>query len=374
MRTLPVLAGRSRELETCVFCPKLCRGTCPVSNAEPRETLTPWGKMTTAWMVAHGDVPADAQTAAPAWACTGCLACSAMCEHSNPVGDTLLDARDATGALGLAPPGAARALGRFARHAAKTRDAARRLAARAGLPARAPDAVLVGCAYLRAAPDEARAAVDVASQLAGGPVAVVDACCGLPLRLAGDRRAFERHAAGVARSLAPFERVFAVDAGCALTLKTRYRETTGVDIGARTVVLVEAAARELARRGPRSSAPLVPSGEAVRWHDPCALGRGLGIYDAPRAVLARALGRAPDEFEDAREDAACSGGGGLLPATMPDVARAIAESRIESHERAGGGRVVTGCASSLVALRARGRAAGVHVDDIVTWAARALRA
>ena len=87
-------------------------------------------------------------------------------------------------------------------------------------------------------------------------------------------------------------------------------------------------------------------------------------------MLAQILGAAPAEFDDAREGAACSGAGGLLPATMPDTARQIARSRADAHLRAGGGRIVTACASSLATLRraARGRFA---VDDLSTWIARA---
>src|SRR5579863_7121747 len=110
MRVLPQLEERRGELEKCVFCPKLCRSACPVSNAEPRETITPWGKMTAAWQVAHGDVALDASHAAPAWACTGCFACREACDHRNTVTDALFDARDGLQRAGLAPHGAARAI------------------------------------------------------------------------------------------------------------------------------------------------------------------------------------------------------------------------------------------------------------------------
>ena len=53
LRRLPTLGARKDTLEKCVFCPKLCRSACPVSNAEPRETLTPWGKMSTAYFAAR---------------------------------------------------------------------------------------------------------------------------------------------------------------------------------------------------------------------------------------------------------------------------------------------------------------------------------
>jgi Fe-S oxidoreductase len=368
MRALPLLEPRRAALEKCVFCPKLCRSACPVSNAEPRETITPWGKMSAAWMAAHGDTPTNRSHAAPAWACTGCFGCREACDHRNPVADVLLDARDALVRAGAAPDGATRVLEGFARHDADTRAAARELASLPGCDRRASDALLVGCGYLRAAPREAREAVDAAARLVGGRVAVVEACCGLPLRLAGDARRFARHARDTARDLTRYARVIVVDAGCAHALTRRFPEA-GVDLPVHVELLVETAARKL------SELSVVPraTGEPVRWHDPCQLGRGLGIYEAPRAVLARALGRAPDELDDRREHAVCSGAGGLLPSTMPEAARGIADARLRAHALAGGGRVVTACASSLMALRKRAGPSAVAVDDLVTWIAGALR-
>ena len=380
MRALPLLEPRRAALEKCVFCPKLCRSACPVSNAEPRETITPWGKMSLAWMAAHGDVPVDGPHAAPAWACTGCYGCREACDHKNPVADVLLDARDAHARAGVAPSGARRVLDRFARHDAATRLASRELAAHPRVRADAPDALLVGCVYLRGAPREARDAVDAATALSGEPVALVESCCGLPLRLAGDREGFARHAAAVARSLDERARVTVVDAGCAMTLRHRYAEA-GVGLRPPVELLVEQASRALARMK-----HVAHEAGAVRWHDPCQLGRGLGVYEAPRAVLGRALGHAPEEFDlhERRDRGVCSGAGGLLPATMPEVARDIARARVAAHTRLAGGagegpgRIVTACSSSLLAMRrsaARASpASGVAVDDLVSWIARALSA
>ena len=366
MRALPLLETRRSALELCVFCPKLCRSACPVSNAEPRETITPWGKMSLAWMAAHGDVPVDDAHAAPAWACTTCYGCREACDHRNVVGDVLLDARDSLARHGVAPEGARRVLEGFGRHDVETRIAARDLASHPRVDAHAKQALLIGCGYVRAAPREAKDALEAAIALTGEPVALVEGCCGLPLRLAGDRDGFRRHAASFARSVEGRGHVLVVDAGCAMTLMQRYAEV-GVTLEPPVELLVERAARELARMKhvPHEAGP-------VRYHDPCQLGRGLGVYDAPRAVLGRALGRAPDEFDDRRERAACSGAGGLLPSTMPHVARDIADRRLEAHGRAGGGRVVTACASSLLALRKRAASSSIAVDDLASWIARAV--
>ena len=75
------------------------------------------------------------------------------------------------------------------------------------------------------------------------------------------------------------------------------------------------------------------------------------MYEAPRAVLTRALGRAPEEFDTRREKADLLGRRGLLPVTMPETSRTIAETRLGEHARSGGGRVVTACASSLISMR-----------------------
>src|SRR5258708_24073668 len=222
MRALPVLEARRNELETCTFCPKLCRSACRVSNAEPRETLTPWGKMRGTWMGAHGDTPMSASHAEPAWGCTECFACTAACDHRNPVADVLLEARGALVAMGVAPAGAQRVLAGFDRHLELTRAAARALAAGASAASTGATGLLVGCGYLRRAPDEARDAIDAARGLATGPVVLVEGCCGLPLRLAGDGARFARHAKRMARELDAFETVLVVDPGCALALRRHY--------------------------------------------------------------------------------------------------------------------------------------------------------
>ena len=331
MRKLPVLEARRRELETCVYCPKLCRSACPVSNAEPRETLIPWGKMSTAYFAARGDVALEESFAAPAWACTGCYACREACDHRNDVAGTLLDARSAFVAHGLGPAGARKTLDTFGseRSASKPQKTA---------------ALVVGCLYERKLPEVAASARAVAARWLGD-LPVERECCGLPLRLAGDKKRFEEHAARFAG-----REIVAVDPGCAVALRAA---------GARVTLLVEHVAERVAalREG---------DGErAMRWHDPCQLGRGLGVYDAPRTVLTRALGRAPLEFDMRRERAECSGAGGLLPLTMPETSLAIAHKRAADAK---GEEIVTACASSVL----RFRKAGARATDLMTLVAERL--
>jgi Fe-S oxidoreductase len=366
MHKLPLLESARGKLETCVFCPKLCRSACPVSNAEPRETLTPWGKMSMAYFVAQGDVAAAPSFAAPAWACTGCGACRQECDHKNEVATTLFKARAGLMDLGIAPAAASRALRQFPVHLERTREAVRELRTYSAVAASSKTALLVGCAYARGAPREARDAVVAAVGLVEGPISLVEACCGLPLLHAGDEAAFARQALSLATETGDKKTLLVADAGCAHALRVHYPRVLAT-LSPRVELLIERAARDLGRLErvvPRSGAAA-----PVRYHDPCLLGRGLGVYEAPRAILTRALGRAPDEFDARREKGHCSGAGGLLPSTMPDTARAITRTRVREHTDEGGGSIVTACASSLLAFRRRAEA---KASDIVSVLARAV--
>ncbi|MBK7582431.1 MAG: (Fe-S)-binding protein [Myxococcales bacterium] len=337
-RTLALLDERRAALETCGYCPKLCRAACPVSEAEPRDSLTPWGKMSLAWFAARGDVEPDAELALTAWACTGCFSCREQCDHKNEVAHTLGHARAEYRALGLAPAASEAVLAGFEQTRKQTSAALESLRKEPGVNETNETALLLGCEYTRELPAEARSAVAVAVRLFGG-VRLVDGCCGLPLLLAGDPGGYRANVERLRASVAGAPRFVVLDPTCALALS---------ELGPKT--LVELAG---ARLGAFNQVPRLAR-TPVRYQDPCKLGRGLGIYDAPRQLLARALGRSADEFARNREDSLCSGGGGLLPETMPEVASRITERRLSEHRELGGGLVVTACASGLKRFRNQG--------------------
>ncbi len=363
LRRLPQLAPRKATLERCVFCPKLCRSACPVSNAEPRETLTPWGKMSMAYFVANESVELAPSFAAPAWACTGCFGCREQCDHRNDVTGTLFDARSALVENGEAPAGARRVLDRFGESASILGKLGSEPRIRSFVSDRGGVAVLAGCEQTRRQRDAAADGIEAVARLTGGAVALVDVCCGAPLLYAGDKQHFLEQGERFARAVAGRERVVVTDAGCASTLRVHHA-AAGLKMPTPIEHFAELAARSLGQLG------AIEANGPVRWHDPCQLGRGLGVYDEPRQVLARALGRAPDEFEVTREHARCSGAGGLLPVTMPDISRRIVEQRGDDHRRSGGGTIVTACASSMRSFQKEGHA----VLDLATVVLRALDA
>jgi heterodisulfide reductase subunit D len=81
---------------------------------------------------------------------------------------------------------------------------------------------------------------------------------------------------------------------------------------------------------------------SVTYHDPCALGRGLGVYDAPRAVLAGLSGVELREMDGSRDASFCCGAR-ALGKYHPDFSKATAKKGIERFGQTGADIVITAC-------------------------------
>lgn len=349
--SLPLLQERQDELSKCAFCPKLCRATCVVSEQEPREALTPWGKMTTAFDAARSG-QLDGERAELAWACSNCFRCREACDHRNPVTQTLNDARADYVAAGQAPRAVQALLERREVIDAEHVAAVAALEDEPGVSPDAESALLLGCRYAKSLPAEARAAIRLAAKLVGR-VRLVRGCCGAWQRAAGAAEAAAIAQSALARGLSGAQRLLVLDPRCALELQSHA-----------PITLVELAARH----PERFSAP-DGAGQALRYHDSCALGRGLGLYEQPRQLLARVAGGAPLELTQSRALGRCSGAGGILPVSMPEVAQSAADRLLAEHQQLGGGTLVTSCASSLSLLRSR----GADAVDLISVLERGLR-
>ena len=336
-------------------CPKLCRHECPTAIAERSETATPTFKQQIAKLAAADRIVLDPDSARALYKCTGCLSSRTPCRHEIEVEPSLRDARELAVNAGVAPAEVARVLERFqARGSPFARDLRADLAALVPVlePAQAPKtglALFPSCPSIARFPDEVKSAVTAltATDGAGETSAVVlpdPPCCGYPLDSLGHATAFREHAGRVARSLGGLSRVVVTGAACAWTLKVRYREV-GVSLTPRVVSIVEELAeREQAIRILRRGR--TPAGAPFAYHDPCFLGRHLGLYDEPRRALAAASGAAPLELDRSRESAYCSGAGGGYPLTHPEPALDVARRALDAFRRTGARTLVTACPSA----------------------------
>lgn len=325
----------------CAYCPKLCRFSCPVSEATHSEAHSTWGKMTAAHLVATEKRALDESTAKALHACTGCGRCKSFCKHENTVGPALFAAREATVKSGHQPKGAASTLATFsqAQNPFGTELAALVASWRSDTPVRFP--LFPGCSSLVKRPQLIEDTI-VVSKAFGAPMGVsriASRCCGYPLYAAGAHDAFREHARANAEALDSVPELAVLDVGCAHTLSVVYPEF-GVKLKTRVRTVVEVLEENLDHAPAKPPLP-----QTVGYHDACHLGRGLGQYDQPRKLLSRAVS-AVQEAASIRSEGGCSGGGGLLPRTMPDVAVEVARRQAAEVAPQPDVAVVTACPTS----------------------------
>jgi heterodisulfide reductase subunit D len=113
---------------------------------------------------------------------------------------------------------------------------------------------------------------------------------------------------------------------------------------------------------------------AVTYHDPCHLGRGQGIYDAPRDILTSIKGVEFRDLDRSRENSFCCGGGGLLPTGFPDFADDLARERASEMKNSGADVLLSACPACKENLKiaARKLKRGTKVVDIVELVDKAI--
>ncbi len=362
---MTTLATHRRELSYCATCPKLCRFSCPVSEVEAKETVTPWGKMTAAYEHLSRARPLDSSAAAATYACTGCMRCRTHCRHGNEVGLSLFAAR-AEAVKAKAAPSAVTDLARRFRQEAPLGPTLRECREDFGFDDSlepAARAYVPGCSALSSASEAVADALHVARS-ARVPVrldGIADLCCGYPLLAAGLEAEFVAAADRFIAAAGKRVELVVGDPGCAWTFLVAYPRF-GRTVPFAVRLWVDAVAKNLASASQRQ-----PLWLAVSYHDACYLGRGLGVYEAPRQVLSRAVVRFTEAFEK-RDDGGCSGGGGLLPRTLKEAARGIA-ARQAAELGAPEKTIVTACPTAARMFRR----AGAEALDLATVVRRWLR-
>ena len=164
-------------------------------------------------------------------------------------------------------------------------------------------------------------------------------------------------------------------AGCYKTLSHHYQEH-GIEHGLKVLHLVEYLELLIKEEGITFNKSF---DKKVAYHDPCDIGRHLGIYEPPREVLKAIPGLDLVEFPTNRNMATCCGGGGALKMVDLDLSKDIAFRRIKEAISVGAEVVVSGCPACKANLKlAAGRArkeklAKIKVMDVTEVVAKSLK-
>jgi heterodisulfide reductase subunit D len=198
-------------------------------------------------------------------------------------------------------------------------------------------------------------------------------CCGHPLLMTGQKKAaLEVVHRNIAEIEAARARTLVTSCpGCAKMFKVEYPKLTGKRLPFEVMHITELMEKydSKLRFSERVS-------KKVTYHDPCHLGRGLGVFNPPRKILENIPGIELVEMERIGRGAACCGAGGGVMASFPAMAQHAAKARIrEAVEFATAQTIVSACPFCYVNLSRTAEAtrSPVEVKDVTEIAAEALR-
>ena len=222
----------------------------------------------------------------------------------------------------------------------------------------------------------ARAAVKILNHLGVQPQVLADErCCGHDQLWEGDVETFR----ALARlNLETFKasgakRVVTTCPECARTLKLDYPELVGSH-GLEVLHLAELMAQE-GMRLPGEEKSGTKNAVRVTYQDPCRLGRHMGVYDAPRSVLA-GLGLELVEMERSRAASLCCGTSCWT--SCGQVSKNVQVERLEQARATGAELLVTACVKCQIHFKcaqddpALADTIGIQVRDLATLVAEAL--
>ena len=222
-------------------------------------------------------------------------------------------------------------------------------------------ALWLGCTTAFRRPDTAYAAYRILGEVAGS-VAIVEEeeCCGAPYYLIGEmgklREQLERAIEAVEKTGA--REVVSTCPACVRSFREYSRE-----VGVEVPFEVYHFAEYLAARGALEKLGAEVEPLRVTYHDPCELGRAMGVFDQPRKVIESVRGAELVEMQANREHSNCCGGGGMYFALEFENSIAIAEKRLREVP-SGVEVVVSACPSCEVTLSVAAREGGVDVEVI----------
>jgi len=372
------------EIMACIQC-GFCRLGCPIFAETALESRNARGHVIMAYNLMTGAVEPSEELAASFYQCTTCLNCSAVCPASVDVASIVGGARQRLAEAGYLPQVFAPMLeslrergnpfGEAAEKRTETYPAGyEELASTAG----EVDVLLyLGCTgsyqdlYIVPSMMEFMDRLGVNYAVLGDK----ENCCGYVAYLVGSEDDFQEC---LERNVAAFSElnpklIVTTCAGCHRTLGDLYPEHSDFDV--EVLHAVEYMDRLV------SDGTLQFQGEfpmKVIYHDPCDIGRHMGIYEAPRNVLKAIPGLELMEFSLNRALAKCCGGGGGLKGYDGELSSILADKRVAEAMDLGAEVIVSACPTCKSNLKLaaaklqRERRQRMKVMDITEVVAEAL--
>lgn len=360
------------EVLACIQC-GFCRLGCPIFAETALESRNARGHVILAFNLMTGEIQPSQELADSFYQCTMCLNCKATCPAGVMVADIVEGARKRLVEEGYLPDVFLPMLESLKGEGNPFREPADKRTevyptgyeAKTRAPEKADILLFLGCVgsyqdlYIVPSTMELLDKVGVNYAILGDE----ENCCGYVAYLVGSntfQECMEKNIATFSR-LSPNSLVTTC-AGCYKAFKELY-----TDLDVEVLHVVEYVERLIS--GGRVEFKKGFPGKVI-YHDPCDIGRHLGIYEPPRNVLKSVPGLELMEFGLNRALAKCCGGGGGLKAYDNELSSRLADNRVAEALEMGAEVLVSACPScksnlKLAAARVgRERRQRIRVMDI----------
>ncbi len=298
-----------------------CTQECPTYRDGLLESFASRGKMLQAKGLLEGDIQLSKELAESIFFCAMCGWCEAKCALHNldifkALRETLIEA-------GFTMPGN----DVVAKNIIEIGDP---LGSGKQFKKEGTMLLYLGCAYRDRATDADRI-VKVLGKLGVDAKVLDEVCCANALYNTGYKKEYEAAKARFFNVFGPYlnDTIITVCPSCTLTLKEYFGLTKIVHA---SEIILEWLPK----------APFKKASGKMTYHDPCHLGRGMKLFDAPREII-KMLGYELVEMRLNREFSQCCGGGGGLQATATDTVKETAKRRVKEAMDTGAEYISTIC-------------------------------
>ncbi|MFW9782726.1 MAG: (Fe-S)-binding protein [Candidatus Heimdallarchaeota archaeon] len=198
-----------------------------------------------------------------------------------------------------------------------------------------------------------------------------EGCCGSPVYMTGQtEKALELAKKNVENfKESRIDKIITSCAGCYRTLKDTYPNKFNLDHGLEIRHLPE-----FIRRHAKGKENIFNNEVKMKvtYHDPCHLGRHMGMYSAPRDVLESIPGIELVEMTRNKHNAWCCGSGGGVRSAFKDLSSFAAKERIEEAMETEADAIVSSCPFCLNQFKSNIDNYGIQTLDISELIRKAL--
>jgi heterodisulfide reductase subunit D len=346
---------------------------CPSYLSGTLETHSARGRVATARALIEGELEYNSEVANRIFSCTMCGSCGDHCFKYIDLRKIYQALRDDLASRGLAPKGLQDISNEVMKqnnpYGQKAEDRFRWLKDHSHLDVQAKTALFIGCtpAYVRRS--TAQEGVELLDKMGlDYTIASDEWCCAHPLIAAGETekaREVMRHNLETYKKLG-VERLVFVCPGCYETFRREVPEVLGEPLPFETCHLVELVADEY--KAGRVEFGIYSAGTVATYHDPCTLGRQLGVFDAPRTIINAIPGMRIAEMPRHGRDAFCCGAGSFVRYDFPELTETAGKERFSEAVKTGAEILLTACPACLSQFQQQRSQmkASIEVVDLLT--------